>query len=432
MSQQVAVIVPSNISLPARFAGTDIAAQIAADNAAAAGGIRTGGFPSISIKGGKFHIKDEGKLETLMNQPAAPGQPSLPMMCLEVVVVGANPNLSKSYYPGDYEEGANDAPMCSASNGIVPDAHIAAPQNDLCATCKQNQWGSKVSKMSGKDIKACDDFKQLVVLPAGDLNYKALGLAVTKSALTDWGKFVQVLSGRSIPFKEIVVNLTFDHAASFPKLQFAFNRFLTDEESARVKERALGDDVKAIISPRSMAPATPALAAPTQPAAPAAVTPASVVAPTPTSPVVPAATAPVPAPSNGFGGITVQASPVQTSPALAEPPKRTRRTRAQIEADKVAAGVDLSTLPPAVQQAVAALGADSDAGKALLAQFAPAASPAPVVTAPVPAPAPTPAPTIGFGATTPAQQAPSAAVISSAASLKAQLEAKLNAAKVTG
>lgn len=416
MNQQVAVIVPSNISLPARFAGTDIAAQIAADNAAAAGGIRVGGFPSISIKGSKFHIKDDGKLETLMNPPAAPGQPSLPMGLLEVVVVGANPNLSKSYYPGAYEEGAAEAPTCSASNGIVPDAHIAVPQNNLCATCTQNQWGSKVSQMSGKDIKACDDFKQLVVLPAGDLNYKALGLAVTKSALTDWGKFVQVLSGRNIPFKEIVVNLTFDHTASFPKLQFAFNRFLTDDESNRVKERAGGDDVKAIISPRSVAP-TPPLAAPAQPAALATAAPAPMAVAAPIPPVVPVATAPV----FGFGAA---AAPVQapTAPVQvpAEPPKRTRRTRAQIEAD-AAAGVDLSQLPPAVQQAVQALGAGSEAGKALLAQFAPTAAPAAT-------PAATPAPTVGFGAA-PAQQAPSAAVISSASSLKAQLEAKLNAAK---
>lgn len=418
---QIAVVVPSNISLPARFAGTDIAAQIAADNAAAAGGIRAGGFPSISIKGSKFHIKDEGKLETLMNPPAAPGQPSLPMGLLEVVVVGANSGLSKSYYPGDYEDGANDAPTCSSSNGIVPDAHIAAPQNDLCATCRRNQWGSKVSKMSGKDVKECTDFKQLVVLPAGDLNYKALGLSITPSALTDWGKFVQVLSGRSIPFKEIVVNLTFDHTASFPKLQFAFNRFLTDDESARVKERALGDDVKAIISPRSMAPAAPALAAPVQPAALAAVTPASVAVPAPTPPVVPAATAPV----FGFGApAQTPTPPVQAPTTAAEPPKRTRRTRAQIEADKVVAGVDLSLLPPAVQQAVKALGADSEAGKALLAQFATAAAPAPAPTF-----VPTPGMTVGFGASVPAQQAPSAAVISSAASLKAQLEAKLNAAK---
>lgn len=422
MNQQVAVVVPSNISLPARFAGTDIAAQIAADNAAAAGGIRVGGFPSISIKGSKFHIKDDGKMETLMNPPAAPGQPSLPMGLLEAVIIGANSGLSKSYYPGDYEEGASEAPTCSSSNGIVPDAHIVAKQNDLCATCKQNEWGSKVSKMSGKDIKSCTDFKQLVVLPAGDLNYKALGLAITPAALTDWGKFVQVLSGRNIPFKEIVVNLTFDHTASFPKLQFAFNRFLTDEESAKVKERASGDDVKAIISPRSTTSA-PALAAPVQPAALAAAAPAPVAAPAPTPPVAPVAT--VPAPTNVFGGITIQAPtpPVQTP---TEPSKRTRRTRAQIEADAAAAGTtapapvtrDLSHLPPAVQQAVQALGVGSDAGKALLAQFAP----------PAPAAAPVATPTVGFGTTAPAQQAPSAAVISSAASLKAQLEAKLKGA----
>ena len=455
MTQSTAVVVPSNVQLPARFAGTDIAAQIAADNAAAAAGIRVGGFPSINVGGGKFHIKDEGKLETLMNPPSAPGQPALPMMLLEVVVLGGAEKLNKLYYANKYVEGSDEPPTCSSSNGITPDSHIAIPQNNVCATCPQNQWGSKVSEISGRDIKNCDDIKQLAVIPAGDLNYKALGLAITKGSLSDWGKFVAALTARNFPLKELVVNLTFDQTANYPKLKFSFNRFLTDEESVKVKERAAGDDVKAIISARSQ---VPALAAPVQPATPAAATTAPIVTSAPTPPVVPV----VATPATGFG-----AAPTQTGAATTqEPPKRTRRTRAQIEADK-AATADLSHIPEAIRQAIQVVGADSDAGKAMLAQFpAPAAAPTtppPVAASPFdgqpahvqpaveaagglgtpagvqvykaltgkdygPATAPA-APATGFGGSTaPVSQAPSAAVVSSAASLKAQLEAKLRGA----
>ena len=479
MTQSTAVVVPSNVQLPARFAGADIAAQIAADNAAAAAGIRVGGFPSINVGGGKFHIKDEGKLETLMNPPAAPGQPALPMMLLEVVVVGGAEKLNKLYYKDKYVEGSDEPPTCSSSNGVTPDSHIAVPQNNVCATCPQNQWGSKVSEISQKDIKACDDIKQLAVIPASDLNYKALGLAITKGSLTDWGKFVAALTARNFPLKELVVNLTFDQTVNYPKLKFSFNRFLTDEEAAKVKERAAGDDVKAIISARSQ---VPTLTAPVQPASQAAQPvadgqvgtpqaapslPPAAAAPTST---VPLATTMVPetkvVTTTGFGAITLTqtgAAPIQPA---AEPPKRARRTRAQIEADK-AAGVDLSHLPVAIRQAVEAVGVGSEAGRAMLAQF-----PAPALTTPPPVAASpfdgqpahvqpavmaagglnsaagaevykaltgkiyapgtvtttaTPAvPATGFGGTTvPASQTPSAAVISSAASLKAQLEAKL-------
>ena len=192
MSTQLSVI-PQGTQLPAHLQGPDAAAAIAAANAAAAGGIKTGGFPRISIKGGKFHEKDGGETKTYF-MPALPGQPALPMMCLEAVVVAANPALTKLYYPSDYVEGDDKEPACSSSNGVTPDPHIAAPQSSVCATCPQNQWGSKVSTMSGKDIKACDDNKQLVVLPVGDLAYKALGLTITKATLRPPGRGLSVVN----------------------------------------------------------------------------------------------------------------------------------------------------------------------------------------------------------------------------------------------
>ena len=246
-------IVPAGFQLPAHLQTAEAVAAIAAYNAAAAGGIKIGGFPRISIKGSKFHIVKGGDTTTIM-APAAPGQPQLPMMILEAVVVSANPQLSKTYYEGDYQPGDDKEPTCSADNGIVPDAHITAPQHSNCAACPKNQWGSKISKMSGKDIKACTDNKRLAILPAADLKYDALGLNVTPSSLGDWGKYVKALSERNIPVNAIVTNITFDATASHPKLLFSFNRTLTAEEYAILAARAKGDDVKNIVSPVRQVP----------------------------------------------------------------------------------------------------------------------------------------------------------------------------------
>lgn len=444
MSNAVSLI-PQGLQLPAHLQDANIAAQIAAENAAAAGGIKAGGFPSISIKANKFHIKDGDEITTLMSPPAQPGQPALPMMCLEVVVVAGNPALSKVYYAHDFVEGEPvSPPTCKSTDGIRPDPGVEAPQSDACATCKQNQWGSKISKFSGKEIKACSDSKQLVVLPAGDLDYKALGLSISPGSLGNWGAYVKALSGRGYGVTTLVTNVTFD-ATQNGVLNFGFNRFLTADEFAKVRARATGDDVLRIVTPPITAPALPAPASvaslppatpPATPAAQPAVSGfgAAPVAPTP----VPAAAQP--AATVGFGA--APAAPAPAAQVAPEAPKRVRRTRAQIEADNAAAAQaapvppvaamppaapaadpSLAHLPLAIQTAVLAVGKDSPAGQALLAQFM-----APT-QAPTQPPASAPAP-VGFGAAppAPAQPGPSAAAVSSGASLRDILAAKLGRA----
>ena len=422
-------VIPAGLQLPAHLQTVDTAALIAATNAAAAAGIKTGGFPRISIKGGKFHIVDGGETTPLLNPPTAPGQPALPMMLLEAVIVDANPAIVKTYYPGDFKDGDDSEPTCSSDNGVVPDSHIAVPQNSVCATCPKNQWGSKISKASGKEVKACSDSKRLAILPAGDLNYKALGLSITPAALTDWGKYVKALTDRSIPVAAVVTNITFDHTASFPKLQFAFGRLLEPAEFAKVRERAKGDDIRTIVTITRAPVAAPfALPAPAQLAA----TPA---APLGTPPPVVTVTPVIPA------FIT---APPATPPPVVEPekPKRIRRTRAQIAADEaakqgtlpgVADSLSLGHLPPAIKAAVEAVGVNSPAGQAILAQY-PQPTAAQVPAQPVsgapspvqhPEPAPAAAPIVGFGAAPVVTPPVTQAAQSAAMSLKEALQKKL-------
>lgn len=430
-------IIPADFQLPAHLQGADAAAAIAKYNAEAAGGIKIGGFPRISIKGSKFHIKEGGETTTIMAPLAVgpdgnplPGQVAVPLMALEAVIVGANPAVSKTYYPGEYAPGDDKEPTCSADDGVTPDAHIVEPQSSACATCPQNQWGSKVSKMTGKDVKACQDNKRLAILSARDLTYKALGINVTPSALNDWGRYVSALSERNIPVNAVVTNITFDATVSHPKNLFTFGRMLTAEEYAKVQERAKGDDVKAITTPLRQAP-VPRLAAPAAAPTPAPATPPPAQVPPPAAP-------PTPAAPTGFGAAPAAPVALATPAADPEPAKRTRAPRKPKEDSD-----PLSHLPDSIRATVALLGADSELGKALLAKYpAPAAvqTATPTVAAPVES-APAAAPTGGFGATvpaaptapTPGATAPVATPVTSAAanSLKAKLQARLTAAQTT-
>lgn len=279
-------------------------------NAAAMAGIRAGGFAHISIKGGKFFLVNEGE-KTLITDPL---RPSLPLMELEMNVVGFNPNVNKIFYSGTYEEGSAEEPDCSSDDGLTPDPNIANPQSTACATCPQNQWGSKISP-NGKQIKACADNKRLVLLRGDDLEGMAIGLTVTPSGLKDWANYIKLLNSKSIDVTTVVTKVQFDPSASHPKLLFAFGRFLTEEEQAIVDERANSDEVKLIAMPRKSAPSAPVATqgVPAKPVhSPQNVQPvAAPVAPAPMAPAaVPTLVKPV-APAPIDFSTLVQPDPVQ-------------------------------------------------------------------------------------------------------------------------
>ena len=411
MTTGTQVALPDNFQLPAHLQTPEAQAAIAAANAAAGGGIRIGGFPRISIKGGKFHLVKGGETHTILNPPEAPGAPALPKMLLQVVVVAANPAIVKTYYPGKFQDGDDGEPTCSSDNGVTPDSHIAAPQHSVCATCLQNQWGSKMSEASGKEIKACSDSKRLVILPAEDLGFEAYALSITASALTGWGKYVKALSDKKIPISAVVTNVMFDSTASYPKLVFSFGRLLTEDEYTKVQARIKGEDVQNIVSPvRSISVAVPQLPPP------ASTAPVEPPAPPPAAPVAPVVT--------GFGAPApaTPAAPAITPPAEPEV-KRTRKPREQPAASVPALNIG------AACEAAGPLG--SPAYCAVFKALTGTDYVAPVIT---PVVTPT-APTGGFGAVTPSDNGfstpdrPAAQPAGDGGGLAAKLAAKLAALK---
>lgn len=407
-----------------------------ARNLAAMGGIKAGGFPRISIGGAKFHLID-GDDKTLLTDP---NNPDLPAMQLEVVVVGFNPGVSKTFYKGKWTEGDAGEPDCSSDDGITPDPHVATPQCTNCASCPQNAWGSKISEQ-GKEIKACSDNKRLVILPVNDLDEsKAIALTITPASLKPWAEFVRALDGKGVEISTCVTKLQFDPSVTFPRLQFKFGRYLTPEELAIARERESGDDVRLIASPRKSSPQAPR-AVPQTPAPAAAPAPA----PAPSAPVAPppppAAAAPAapsaPAWAEGIADSIVAAITAVGGPDTPGGKALYDQFKPKVAAPEPVAPVDpYAGLPAHVKPAVeAAGGLESDGGKAVFAALAGGAAPAAQAEAPTkpkrgrPATktADAPAP-----AATPAQPAPAAPAQSFAAAPSAtDLDALLRQAMQT-
>lgn len=314
-------LIPANIQVPAHIAArmgqqSSLASSLAA-------GLAQGGesYPRISIKGSRFRIV-EGKTETVLDQTK-----------LNVVIVGANPRLSKTYYEKQWDP--NDEPKgpdCFSLDGIGPDASVQSPENDLCASCPKNSWGSKISA-TGQQIKACSDQKRLAIVAADDPEGPIYLLQVTPAALKGLNQYQKELSVRGIPPEVVKTVLSFDTDASYPKLKFGFGGFLEAHEQD-VVDRLFGSDEVKEITGEKVTISQPAEVAAPKPA-PVAPKPAPVE-------VVEEAHAPAPeaaAPKRGFGAAKpVEEAPVAKPVAKAKPaPVAAEESDAMSLADEIAA-----------------------------------------------------------------------------------------------
>ena len=297
-------IVPANIKVPAH-----LAARVGKPSALAqamAGGI-TGGsdFPRISIKGARFRIVEDGT-ETVINQTS-----------LDVVVVGANPRLSKTWYAKEWNKDAEpSAPDCYSLDGVGPNPESTSPQNDLCASCKWNAWGSKVAP-NGQQLKACSDKKRLAVVAADDATGPVYLLEVTPAALKGLNAYQKELSVRGIAPEIVRTRISFDTDASFPKLIFSFGGFLDEASMEAIDSLSGSDQVAEITGEKAQAVAQPApVEAPRR--APVKAVPAPAPAPVAEEEEAPAP-APAATPKRGFGA--AKAAPAAPAPAPAAAPK---------------------------------------------------------------------------------------------------------------
>lgn len=278
-------------NVPSRFKGRAVA-----DNSALTNHVGSGGFPVMSIKGKVFTLV-KNQERTVITRPDDPDEAA---SAIEVIILAANPNLSKVYYAKGYEEGTAGAPDCYSNDGQKPASDSTAPQCKTCAACPQAIWGSG---NQGKG-KACSDSRRIAIATPDQVNEPML-LRIPAATLKNLAEFGKTLSNRGALFTDVVTKIRFDREEATPKLTFTPVGFLADAAVGEVETMAKSDLVKNILglsdapfqgdvaeAPKAAAPSSvkddeleaavaPAKAAIAKAAAPKAEKPAAEEAPAP-------------------------------------------------------------------------------------------------------------------------------------------------------
>ena len=312
-------IVPTNIQVPAHLAGK--VGQPSALSQSISAGISAGQeYPRISLKGSRFRIV-EGGTETVLDTTT-----------LDIVIVGANPKLSKTFYSKAWDKDAEaTAPDCYSLDGIKPHPESDSPQNDMCASCPHNAWGSKIGPQ-GQQLKACTDQKRLAIVAADDPEGPVYLLQVTPAALKGLNAYHKELSMRGIPAEVVKTKISFDTDASFPKLQFGFGGFLDEDTYAAVEPLFGAENVLEITGEQqpevASAPSTPRKAA-------------VIAKPEPEPEVVIEEPVAEEKPKRGFGA----AKPAPAAkPKAAAKPKPEPKAVAEVDADVASLADDIAAL----------------------------------------------------------------------------------------
>lgn len=289
------------ITVPPGFNGqvaTVFQGQQAGDDMS--GGI-TGGYGLLKYRGKVWSIQHNGNSMTLMREDG-----DGPRGSVDLVILKANPMLSKTYYENGWDENSNNPPDCASANGVVPDAGVPKKQSDVCAMCPKNAWGSAPGGGKGK---ACGDHRRLAVVPLADIRNETLGgallLRCPAASLQDMAAFDSRYKQLGYPYFTMGIKIGFDPQESYPKFVFNAIRPLTEDEARMVIEMRNSAETARVVN-EGNAPA-PVQAAPSSQGAFLEAPPANAVQPQQVSPS-PAGGAPAAAPQ-----------PTQPQPAPVQP-----------------------------------------------------------------------------------------------------------------
>lgn len=186
-------------------------------------------FGVISYKGKTWAVRHRGVTTHLLAENGRD-----PAFAIEVVILKSSPAVSKTFYERAYVEGANEAPDCMSTNGIVPEATSPKKQAPACATCPNNAWGSRLTP-DGKKAKACADNKRMAVVLMPNMLDETFGgpllLRVPPASLQDLASYGNMLAQHGYHENALVTRIAFDMKEAYPRLTFSAVRSLTDGEA---------------------------------------------------------------------------------------------------------------------------------------------------------------------------------------------------------
>jgi hypothetical protein len=189
------------------------------------------------------------------NQPTGEfGEPE-PVPVLEVIIVGWNQIKERKLYEGVWT-GVSRQPDCWSNDGRKPHVSVENPRGVTCDTCPMSQKDSKINA-DGTGAVACSLSRTLVVVPSKNLDYSLLkmNLAVTsdwdakddESVANGWYAFknyVEFLKNNGLSHSGAVVTKmrfapgTPQKPINYPKVQFKMAGFLDEAQFDKVLARA--------------------------------------------------------------------------------------------------------------------------------------------------------------------------------------------------
>jgi hypothetical protein len=163
--------------------------------------------PTISLKDDRFAFVDAAGERTKHDD-----------LKLRCIIIGVNPHgPSKVFWGRSYTgaEGEQERPKCFSDNGIGPSQQCPEPQSATCAQCPNNSWGSAISNMTGKGIKACQDRKKLAVIIPEHNSETVWLLSVPPASFGNLAAYVKHLAshssnGRKVELYDVVTELSMD------------------------------------------------------------------------------------------------------------------------------------------------------------------------------------------------------------------------------
>lgn len=196
-----------------------------------------GGYGVIGYKGKTWSLRLRGEHKTFVRS-----DDGTPISFIDVVILRAPGNKSKTFYEEGYEEGtsAGKRPTCSSLDGQYPDEGVEKKQSDVCAVCPRNAWKTD---RAGRRFLECGDFKRLSVLLMPEQTKELFGEAVVEpvflrvpaGSLQDLGIFGKQMDGQGWPHHSYVTRIAFDPKVAHPKFTYRAVHALGKDEASLIK-----------------------------------------------------------------------------------------------------------------------------------------------------------------------------------------------------
>lgn len=185
--------------------------------------VGNGGSKRISLRGGKFRMVVNGEEILTSNSDS-----------LNVVIVNAARDVSRTFYAGAYNPKADATPPdCWSNDGVKPDASVESAQHHNCAECPQNIKGS-----SAGGGRACRHFRRVAVALADDVGGDVYQLQLASKSIFGKGdlnhmpfeQYAKYVGSQGYNLNSLNTELRFDPDSDTAKLFFKPLKFLSKEQ----------------------------------------------------------------------------------------------------------------------------------------------------------------------------------------------------------